>query len=153
MNNSQTTLFDKLSNSNQIAVTLAVVKNYKDLVVEAIEKSQFGIASMLLDEEMKGYLKATELLKSSDSEMFIEYFSTWLPEKIKDTDYAIKGVNELIKRMPVLDNKPANMFDYFTDKRLSIRTDNLKKLFAIADRTEQTLLVDYIRQELATMMN
>lgn len=80
----------------QIAVTLTRVNGYSDLVIEHIEEGNLGVARLLLYEELDAYKQASILLKESTSKIFIDFFSDWLPVKIKDVRFAIQKVEDLL---------------------------------------------------------
>lgn len=80
----------------QIAVALTRVNGYSDLVLELIDEGRFDIALTFLHEELSAYEQALVLLKESKSKIFIDFFSEWLPTKVKDVHYAISRLEGLL---------------------------------------------------------
>jgi hypothetical protein len=80
----------------QIAMILTRVNGFSDLVLELIEEGSLKTALLFLQEELDAYEKAQQLLKTSTSKIFIDFFSDWLPTKVKDVHYAISRVEELL---------------------------------------------------------
>jgi hypothetical protein len=138
---------NKIDEEKLFAFTIASVKDIQDIVKEAIDRDFIHFALELLEEEKQALNEALTLLSKIDSDKYQEVFGDMIPKKLKDIAFAVSFCNnKLIEGNYVF---PTQDQEYrLKKKKQEIKIKSLRKLKAIAHKTNEWALVNMIDAEI-----